>query len=165
MEQNAPLPTHKSPIIVPILSQINPIETLQLYFPQIYFNIFLPPTPTSSWQFSPLRTSIQNFTGISHLRHACNMPHQFFPHDLIILTFGGYKLWSSLLLNFLQLSVTSYFPTRWRMALCWGGKILRWAAKDQNMAKVQITRVTIQIKRNVRYCSESQLVYLSQAIN
>jgi hypothetical protein len=39
---------HKRPLPVPILSQINPIQSLQPYFPKIYFNIILPSAPRPS---------------------------------------------------------------------------------------------------------------------
>jgi hypothetical protein len=39
---------HKSPTLVPILSQINPIYTIAPYLTKIHFNIVHPPTPWSS---------------------------------------------------------------------------------------------------------------------
>jgi hypothetical protein len=39
---------HKSPTPVDILSQMNLIHTLKLYFPKTHFNIIIPSTPLSS---------------------------------------------------------------------------------------------------------------------
>jgi hypothetical protein len=43
---------HKSPPLVPILSQINPINTIPYYLSKMHFNIVHPPTPWFS-QWSP----------------------------------------------------------------------------------------------------------------
>jgi hypothetical protein len=39
---------HKSHLLIPILSRINPVHTTLSYLAMIHFNIILPPTPTSS---------------------------------------------------------------------------------------------------------------------
>lgn len=42
---------HNSPSLVPILSQINPIHTLQPNFPNMHFDVILTSTPRSSVYF------------------------------------------------------------------------------------------------------------------
>jgi hypothetical protein len=43
---------HENPPLVPILSQINPINTIPSYLSKIHFNIVLQPTPWSSQLYS-----------------------------------------------------------------------------------------------------------------
>jgi len=67
MEPEDSLPWSQSPPLVPILSQMNPVQTLPHYFPKIRSNIIFPTTPISSkWSF-PFRSSNQNILCISHL--------------------------------------------------------------------------------------------------
>jgi hypothetical protein len=68
---------HKSPPPVPILNQMNPIHTLQLYFPKIYFNIILLSTPRSPRRYLSIRRSNRNFVLISHLPLARFMPRPY----------------------------------------------------------------------------------------
>jgi hypothetical protein len=54
---------HKSPTVVPILSQINPIHTIPFYLSKIHFNILHPPTSWSSqWSL---------YFSLSHQYHIC----------------------------------------------------------------------------------------------
>ncbi|PNF43392.1 hypothetical protein B7P43_G13912 [Cryptotermes secundus] len=50
---------HKSPPLLPILSQINSIHTISSYISKIHFNIVHPPTPWSfQWSLSVFPTNI-----------------------------------------------------------------------------------------------------------
>jgi len=70
---------HKSPSLVPVLSQMHPVHTLPTYFPKIQTNIVLPFMPQSSKWSLPFRFSTQNIVCISHLSHPCYMPLPFHP--------------------------------------------------------------------------------------
>jgi hypothetical protein len=69
---------HKGPPLAPTLSQIHPVHTLPPYFPNIHSNIILPSTLRSLDWSLPFWFSDQNYVYISHLSHACYMPHS--PH-------------------------------------------------------------------------------------
>jgi hypothetical protein len=77
--QNVHYCFHNSPLIIPILSQMNPVHIFPLYFRTIRYNIILPSTPRSYAWFLPFRLSDQIFLCISHLSHVCYMSHQCHP--------------------------------------------------------------------------------------
>jgi len=64
---------HNSPPLVPIVSQMNPVNILP-YLPEVHRNIICPSTARSSeWSLS-FRFSDQNVVYTPHLSHACYMP-------------------------------------------------------------------------------------------
>jgi len=64
MERGIQYRVHKKPLVVPILSQINSVNTLAFYLFKIRFNIML--QTVSSFQFSH-----QNIVSMCRLAHAC----------------------------------------------------------------------------------------------
>jgi len=63
----------------PILSQINSVHNLASSFLKFHLNIIFTATPTSPKWSLPFRFSNQNYICISHLSHACDMPHPSHP--------------------------------------------------------------------------------------
>jgi len=70
---------HRSLPLVPILSQINPVHNLPLYFYKNHSSIIFPSTPRSSEWPLTFRYSDQNFVRFSYLSPACYMPHPSHP--------------------------------------------------------------------------------------
>jgi len=102
---------HKSPQVVPVLSQINPLHTLQSNLFKIHFNIILPSMPKSSKWYLSFRFPHQNPVCISLLPSTQHMPCYFILLYMItpIMLGGEYKLWNFSLCNFLFRLVT--FPS------------------------------------------------------
>jgi len=84
---------HEGLPMVPMLSEMNPVHALPLYFRKIHYNIILPPIPRSSKWSPPFRFSDQKSSS-----HSCYMPRASHPpwHA------EEHTLGNSSLYNFLQ---------------------------------------------------------------
>jgi len=100
---------HKSQLVVPIMSHMNPILTFPPNFPDIHSNIFFSSTPRSFTWFLHFRFSYQIFVCVFNLSHACCIPCPSHPpwlaHQIIFCE--AYTLWTSSLCSLLQPPATS----------------------------------------------------------
>jgi hypothetical protein len=100
---------HKSPTLVPILSQINQIHSTPSYFCKIHPHIILPPTFRSSESSLSFWLLHQNPKCIRLLPIRATLTAHLILLDLIILIvfYEEYNSWSSLLCHVLQPPIIS----------------------------------------------------------
>jgi hypothetical protein len=107
---------HKIPALVSILSQMNALHPLRLYFLNIDFNIIFPSMPTCSCWPTSLKFTSESVVWISHLSLTSSKPSHPFPspplpfYFIIKITLGEkHKLWNFSVCNFLQSPVIFSF--------------------------------------------------------
>jgi hypothetical protein len=80
MEPEGSLPwSQRAPPLDPILSQPNPVRPIDPYFPKVYLNVILPPTPRSTQWPLTFGTPNQNPVNTPPLPHACHMSRSLHP--------------------------------------------------------------------------------------
>ena len=113
MESESSLPPHKSPLLVPIINQTNPIHTIASYFLKIYFNIIIRRISRSSRWFQSFwfPTKIL-YTFLSRLSTFCVLAFDLLPSGSEPSTLRVKKK--------TQLDATEWFIARIICSTCFG---------------------------------------------
>jgi hypothetical protein len=114
---------HKSPTLDPMLSQANPVRSIDTNLPKVPLNVILSPTPRfSQWslRFGPPH---QNPLNTSPLPHACHMSSPPHPEDepftlLILFTYENTARWFQHIVPVTSQYCQPYF--RKKKSLQWG---------------------------------------------
>jgi hypothetical protein len=76
---------HKSPPLDPILSQSNPVRSIDPYLPKVHLNVILPPTPRSSHWSLAFGPPNQNPVSTSPLPMRATCPAHLILLDIFVL--------------------------------------------------------------------------------
>jgi hypothetical protein len=123
---------HTSPPLDPILSQPNPVSSIDPYLPKIHLNVILPPTPRSSQWSLAFGPPNQNPVNTSPLPQACHMSspphHPWFNHlnirwriqavKFIIMQFSSRSVFLSFRSKYLPQHVVLKNPNNFTCYLC-----------------------------------------------
>jgi len=144
---------HKSPPLVPVLSQMNPFHSIWNYFSKIPSNNILQYTPSSfEWSLNS-SFSHKNFVFNFHLFMRAACPAYLILHDSITLTIFGetYKLWNFLITHSFSVFrhclhfMSSYSPQHPVLKHCQCALPLMWETKFRAHTKQKIKIIVLCI--------------------
>jgi hypothetical protein len=103
---------HRSPALVPILSQMNPVHNFPPYLPKIHSNIILPSTPPSSTWSPHFRLSDQIFVlfRLSSMRATCSY-HLILDLTILIIFWWSVQVMKLLIMQYSAASL-HFLPHR-----------------------------------------------------